>query len=249
MQVYTRAQGYDNGSLTGTSELFTGETYRLKINDNLLNGTYATADKFITSSFQTNDEGDNVIGSKDLQIIPGASQGSLIKPGEGYWLPTLSSDGYGYYARVFDTDVSSQQSNLFVDVGDASIVHWSDTTSNNAVAVAVLQESCTTTNLNSRLGGSNNPRFFDIKNIVGGTNNTYTANTTGTNPFGVSIDVRLNNDGSSAAESGLSGNSKFKIPLISAKGMLINGTFKQVIVLIRYKGNPSSVSRINLTVE
>ena len=65
----------------------------------------------------------------------------------------------------------------------------------------------------------------------------------------MSIDVRLNNDGSSAAESGLSGNSKFKIPLISAKGMLINGTFKQVIVLVRYKGNPSAISRINLTVE
>ena len=244
LQIYTRAQGYDNGSLTGTSEQFTGETYRLKINDNLLNGTYATADRFVTSSFTINN-----LTSKDLQIVPGTSQGSLIKPGEGYWLSTLSSDGYGYYARVFDTNVDSQQSNLFVDVGDANIVHWNDTTSDNAVAVAVLQQSCTATNLDSRLGGSNNPRFFDIKNIVGGSNNTYTANTTGTNPFGISIDVNLNNDDNSSAQSGISGNSKFKIPLISAKGMLINGSFKQVIVLIRYKGNPSSVSRINLTVE
>ena len=80
MAVYSRAQGYDNGSLTGTSETFTGEDFRIVLNNNVtaFNGSY-----FTTDSFLTNDEGDNVLGNFDLQVKPGY----LVDPGGdyGYW--------------------------------------------------------------------------------------------------------------------------------------------------------------------
>ena len=59
MAIYSRAQGYDNGSLTGTSETFTGEDFRIVLDNNVtaFNGSY-----FTTNTFQTNDEGDAVLG-------------------------------------------------------------------------------------------------------------------------------------------------------------------------------------------
>ena len=34
--IYDRPQGYDGGSLTGTSEVFSGEDFRIKNNNNVL---------------------------------------------------------------------------------------------------------------------------------------------------------------------------------------------------------------------
>ena len=46
MAYYGRAQGYDGGTLTGTTEQLSGEDFRIQINDNLLSGSYANGDKF-----------------------------------------------------------------------------------------------------------------------------------------------------------------------------------------------------------
>jgi hypothetical protein len=248
LQIYTQNQGYDSSTLTGFNEYFTGENFRIKITDALLNSTYAAGDKFITGSFQTNDEGDNVIGVNDLQVIPGSSQGKLVKPGDpsnGYWLPALNSAGYSYYARVFDMDSGGsfgQQNNLKIDVGNSGIVHWGDLSGTNTIAVAVIMQSSTAANL----GGSNKARFTDIKNSNSEPSpGVITAGTTGKNPFSVDIDVRTNSGDGNGVENGIGTNTRFIIPLLSPRGTTIDSGISQIIVLIRYKGNPTPITRIN----
>ncbi len=248
LQIYTQNQGYDSSTLTGFNEYFTGETFRIKITDALLNSTYAAGDKFITGSFQTNDEGDNVIGVNDLQVIPGSSQGKLVKPGDpsnGYWLPALNSAGYSYYARVFNMDSGGsfgQQNNLKIDVGNSGIVHWGDLSGTSTIAVAVIMQSSTA----ASLGGSNKARFTDIKNSNSEPSpGVITAGTTGTNPFGVDIDIRTNSGDGNGVENGISTNTRFIIPLLSPRGTTIDSGISQIIVLVRYKGNPTPITRIN----
>ena len=68
MAIYSRAQGYDPTSVDSTTEGFDGEDFRIVLADNVtaFNGAY-----FTTDSFQTNDEGDAVLGNYDLQVKPG----------------------------------------------------------------------------------------------------------------------------------------------------------------------------------
>ena len=69
--VYQREQGYDGGSLTGTSEAFTGEDFRIQLLDNVtaFNGTA------FTTTYALNN-----LESKDLQVKPGF----LVDPGGDY---------------------------------------------------------------------------------------------------------------------------------------------------------------------
>ena len=95
MAIYGRAQGYDAGSLTGTttfSEAFSGESYRIKITDNLLTGSFTSGDKFTTSTYDI-----SLLSTLDLQVKPGY----LVKPGGtyGYWIPAVAgANTYQYYA-------------------------------------------------------------------------------------------------------------------------------------------------------
>ena len=249
MQIYTNAQGYDSSTLTGFNEYFTGENFRIKITDALLNSTYAAGDKFITNSFQTNDEGDNVIGVNDLQVIPGISQGKLVKPGDptnGYWLPAFNSLGYSYYARAFDMNnignTFGQQSTLKIDLGDSGIVHWGDLSGTNTISAIVIMQSLTA----ASLGGGNSARFIDVKNTTFQPSpGSLVANTTGLNPFGVEIDVRSNNGSGNGVENGIGSNTRFIIPLLSPRNQIIDKNNSQIILLVRYKGNPTPLTRIN----
>ncbi len=135
-----------------------------------------------------------------------------------------------------------QQNNLKVDVGDSGIVHWGDLSGTNTIAVAVIMQSSTA----ASLGGSNKARFTDIKNSNSEPSpGVITAGTTGTNPFGVDIDIRTNSGDGNGVENGISTNTRFIIPLLSARGTTIDSGISQIIVLVRYKGNPTPITRIN----
>ena len=73
MAVYQRAQGYDGGSLTGTSEAFTGEDFRIKLLNNVtaFNGTAWTSTYDLTH-----------LGDYDLQVKPGYLEVDLSDPHE-----------------------------------------------------------------------------------------------------------------------------------------------------------------------
>ena len=232
MAVYSRAQGYDAGSETGTtsfSEGFSGENYRLKIDNNALVGTYAGGTKFITGSFQTNDEGDNVIGSKDLQVKPGY----LVRPNGnyGYWIQDSSPGTYVFYARVFRRNLTSGATSMTLNVGK-TLVNWDSTS--DGVAAAILFES-------SGTGTYATPRIYDPTELTSNEIEASMGNDDFKNPFTSNIALYGNTGGSVSS-------TMYTIPLRSADGMALNATDQSFIVIIRYKGDPTPVTNISVTV-
>jgi hypothetical protein len=171
--IYGQAQGYDGGSLTGTSENFTGETYRLQITNKLLSGSYALGDRFTTSSYSAYS-----LTSRDLQVKPGY----LVRPGGnyGYW---LADDGteFKYYARAFNTNNANQINSFVIGLTQSSgnIIKWNQTAVDGVACLIICSNS---TGLNNAI---------DIKEDSLSTQ-TFTAGTNGTNPFTSNITVYKN---------------------------------------------------------
>ena len=238
MAYYGQVQGYDGGTLTGTTEQFSGEDFRIVINDNLLSGSYADADKFTTTYSVA------PLAKYDLQVKPGF----LVYPGgaNGYWFsnPDSSTD-YKYYARAFQ--VTEDKGNLFLDVGQA-LKKWSE--SSDGIAAAVMFQSA----LKGNIVGTNPPivrsKLYDFATLSGTDPATNQATNDQLNPFSVNIDVGGNQSGE------LTG-TQYKLPLVdSLNQALTSGTYPNFIILIRYKGaqtggtlNPldSSTYRINVS--
>jgi hypothetical protein len=85
--------------------------------------------------------------------------------------------------------------------------------------------------------------MFDIVQVSGGELNTFTGGTSGTNPFGVDYTVEAL-DGTTVGN-GQGTNTKFTIPMLSPKNMLINATYRKLILLIRYKGEGNTSTPIS----
>ena len=219
LHYYGRSQTYDGSS--NTSENFTGEGRRLELNDNLLS--------FGGTSWDNTYNEYGILGPKDLQVRPNR----LVKPGgnNGYWLtnPSTESD-YKYYVRKFST--SGTKTSMGINVSGPSLVSW-DSTNNNSASVAILFES-STTNVYS------NARFYDptktLENFVG----SISSNTDGTNPFGSNIDLYGNTGGSGSGGS-------YSLPMRNSDGMFLNSTYNEIIVLVRYKGDPTPITGISVS--
>lgn len=219
LHYYGRSQTYDGSS--NTSENFTGEGRRLELNDNILSFGGDVWDN------SYNEYG--ILGPKDLQVRPNR----LVKPGgnNGYWLtnPSNSSD-YKYYVRKFST--SGTKTSMSINVSGPSLVSW-DSTNNNSASVVILFES-STTNVYA------NARFYDptktLENFVGSIN----SNTDGTNPFGLDIDLYGNTGGSGSGGS-------YSLPMRNSDGMFLNSTYNEIMVLVRYKGDPTPITAISVS--
>ena len=221
LAYYTRTQGTDtatNGAASN-SEPFTGENYRIVLNDNILTFT-GTA--WNTSYIVNN------LGNTDLQVKPGY----LVKPGGtyGYWLtnPSAASD-YKYYVRKFTTNAATKTS-MTLNMGK-TLVNWNATTS-DSVGALILFES-------SKSGLYTPPRFFDPSNLLSNQGNI-SANTDGQNPFGSSIAVYGNTTGNLASTT-------YTIPIVNVNGMTLDTTYTNIYLLVRYKGDPTPVSSITVT--
>ena len=219
LHYYGRSQTYDGSS--DTSENFTGEGRRLQMNDNLLS--------FGGDSWNNGFELYSLLGNQDLQVRPNR----LVKPGgnNGYWLTNPSSvSDYKYYVRKFST--SGTKTNMSISVSGPSLVSW-DSTNNNSASVAILFES-SATNVYT------NARFYDptktLENFVG----TISSNTDGTNPFGSDIDLYGNTGGSGSGGS-------YSLPIRNSDGMFLNATYNEIIVLVRYKGDPTPITSITVS--
>ena len=219
LHYYGRSQTYDGSS--NTSENFSGEGRRLELNDNLLSFGGTTWDNTY------NEYG--ILGSQDLQVRPNR----LVKPGgnNGYWLPNPSNvSDYKYYVRKFST--SGTKTSMSITVNGPSLVAW-DSTNNNSASVAILFES-STTNVYT------NARFYDptktLENFVG----TISSNTDGTNPFGSDIDLYGNTGGSGSGGS-------YTLPMRNSDGMFLNSTYNEIMVLVRYKGDPTPITGISVS--
>ena len=227
MAIYSRAQGYDGGSLTGTSEAFTGEDFRIVLADNVtaFNGAY-----FTTDSFQTNDEGDSVLGDYDLQVKPGY----LVEPGGsyGYWFPEdFGSGTYKYYIRRFQD--GSTRTSMTVNVGK-TLVNWNSTSS--GVAVGLIFKSGTSAGSNTSI---TNCRIYDPSATTSNLISAGVSNDNHINPFSSNIDLYGNTGGSISSTT-------YTVPMRNADGMYLDSSDNELYVVVRYKGDQSPVTSISL---
>jgi hypothetical protein len=226
MAVYSFAQGYDAGQETSTSggvlsEQFSGEDFRVKINSNALNGTYAAADKFTTDSYVVN----NLLET-DLQVRPGY----LVSPGGtyGYWLPTIGSSTYKYYARAFNaTGFSGLPAKSFtINIGKQfqNLKRWYEDVNETGISIGILFQSGLNTGTSRRVLID----LLDYNNINGSFDNITPQ--AGLNPFGTAIDIFTNNTTTPPS------NTETDLPLTTnlTKFTVINSTTPSFIICIRY---------------
>ena len=228
MAVYSRAQGYDSNTLQDTTETFTGEDSRIVIADNVtaFNGAY-----FTTDSFQTNDEGDAVLGNYDLQVKPGY----LVDPGGsyGYWFPTNFGSGtYKYYIRRFQK-TSGNKTSMTVNVGK-TLVNWNSTS--NGVAVGLIFKSGTSAGGNTAISTC---RIYDPSATTSNLIESGVSADNHKNPFSSNIDLYGNTGGNISSTT-------YTVPMRNADGMFLDSTDDELYVMVRYKGDPSPVTSITL---
>ena len=227
MAVYSRAQGYDSNTLADTTETFTGEDFRIVIADNVtsFSGAY-----FTTDSFQTNDEGDAVLGNYDLQVKPGY----LVDPGGdyGYWFAEdFGSGTYKYYIRRFQD--GSARTSMTINVGK-TLVGWDSTSS--GVAVGLILKSGTSAGSNTSI---TNCRIYDPSATVSNLIESGLSADNFKNPFSSDIDLYGNTGGSKASTT-------YTVPMRNADGMYLDSSDDELYVVIRYKGDQSPVTSITL---
>ena len=220
LHYYGRSQTYDGSS--NTSENFSGEGRRLKLTDNLLSFGGDTWDNTY------NEYG--ILGNKDLQIKPN----KLVKPGgnNGYWLPNPDNgSNFKYYVRKFST--SGTKSSMSITFNGNSLTTWDNIENNNRVSAMIMFES-SSTNIYS------NSRFYDPTKTLSNFIQTINANADGENPFGSNIDRYGNTGGSGSGGS-------WTLPIRNSDGMFLNATYNEVLVLVRYQGDPTPLTGISVS--
>jgi hypothetical protein len=221
MAVYQRTQGYDGGSLTGTSEAFTGEDFRIKLLNNVtaFNGTAWTSTYDLTH-----------LGNYDLQVKPGY----LVDPGGNYryWYVNNHGTGtYKYYIRRFQD--GSARTSMTVNVGK-TLVGWDSTS--DGVAVGLILKSGTSAGSNTSI---TNCRIYDPSATVSNLIESGVSADNFKNPFSSDIDLYGNTGGSVNS-------STYTVPIRNADGMYLDGSDNELYVVVRYKGDPSPVTSISL---
>jgi hypothetical protein len=232
MAVYQRAQGYDGGTLTGTSEAFTGESFRIKLNNNVLG---FNGDAFATSSFNVVRGAAAVIGEHDLQVKPGF----LVEPGDsyGYWYPTSYGSGsYKYYIRRFQD--GSTRTSMTIDVG-ATLVNWKATTADSVAAALLFKSSASGSGASNELSVA---RIYDPSELTSNAISSSVAHQTDffLNPFNDALHLYGNTGGSKST-------TQYTLPIRNADGMYLDSNDNELYVILRYAGNPTPVTGITLT--
>jgi len=221
--IYGRVQSYDGGELDGTTEVFTGEDFRIQLLDNVqaFNGTAWTTTYVL-----------NQLGIYDLQVKPGY----LVDPGGDYryWYPEDfgAAGTYKYYIRRFQD--GSTRTSMTIDVG-ATLVNWNTTT--NGVAVALLFESSGNgSGNNSSLGVA---RIYDPSELTSNLIEADMANDNYKNPFSTAISLYGNTGGSKSS-------TEYTLPIRNADGMYLDSNDNELYVIVRYKGDATPVTTITL---
>lgn len=229
LAYFTRTQGADAGTYTISSAgslvaNFTGENFRLQIDNSLLSGSYTTGTKFTTGSYSV-----YTLGATDLQIKPGY----LVKPGGtyGYWLADPNpSQTYKYAAFGFTRNLATNQPSITMTLaGNTTLVDWANSATNNSVAMLIIPQSVlgTVTQASGIDPVATSTTLLSIGNAA--------------NPFGRSLNVLANTN---AAKT-----NPFTIDFpTSPNAFPLNTTYRNFVVLVRYIGDPTPLTSITLTV-
>ena len=230
--VYQRAQGYDGGSLTGTTELFTGEDFRIQLNNDVLG---FNGDAF-TSTYDVGRTATRLIGEHDLQVKPGF----LVEPGGSYryWYPAnYGSGSYKYYIRRFQT--SGTKSSMTVNLNNNTLVNWKATTDDKVACALLFKSSASGSGTNSELSRA---RIYDPSETTANLISSSVAHQTDfhLNPFTDALDLYGNTGGSVSSNT-------YTVPIRNADGMFLDNTDNELYVIVRYAGDPTPIDDITLT--
>jgi hypothetical protein len=226
MAVYQRTQGYDGGALTGTSEAFTGEDFRIQLNNNV---TSFAGDAFTTTYNVSRSS--PLLGNYDLQVKPGY----LVDPGGTYRYWYVSGHGsgtYKYYIRRFQD--GSARTSMTIDAGK-TLVGWDSTS--DGVAVGLIFKSGTSAGSNTSI---TNCRIYDPSATVSNLIESGLSADNFKNPFSSDIDLYGNTGGSVNS-------STYTVPIRNVDGMYLDASDNELYVVVRYKGDPTPVTGITLT--
>ena len=224
LAVYGRAQGYDGGSLTGTSEAFSGEDFRIVLNNNVLSFNGASW----TTTYELNQ-----LGNYDLQVKPGF----LVDPGGDYryWFPEDYGSGtYKFYIRRFQT--SGTKTSMTVDIGK-TLVNWTATTADSAAVAILFKSSASGSGANSALSTA---RVFDPSDLTSNVIATGVSADNFKNPFSSNIDIYGNTGGSKSS-------TEYTVPMRNSDGMYLDSNDNEFYVIVRYKGDVSPVTSITIS--
>ena len=230
--VYQRAQGYDGGSLTGTTELFTGEDFRIQLNNNVLG---FNGDAF-TSTYDVGRTATRLIGEHDLQVKPGF----LVEPGGTfrYWYPAnYGSGSFKYYIRRFQT--SGTKSSMTVNLNNNTLVNWKATTDDKVACALLFKSSASGSGTNSELSRA---RIYDPSETTANLISSSVAHQTDfhLNPFTDALDLYGNTGGSVSSNT-------YTVPIRNADGMFLDSSDNELYVIVRYAGDPTPIDDITLT--
>jgi len=235
LAVYDRPQGYDGGSLTGTSEAFSGEDFRIKNNNNVLGFNGEASD----TNYNVSQSGANrILGENDLQVKPGF----LVNPGGSfrYWYPAnYGSGSYKYYIRRFQT--SGTKTQLTIDVG-ATLVNWKATTDDSVAAAILFKSSASGSGNRGGAGAFSEARLFDPSETTSNLISSSVAHQSDDhlNPFTDAFSLFGNTGGSLSS-------TNYTVPLRNADGMFLDASDNEFYVILRYRGNPTPVTSITTT--
>ena len=228
MALYGRDQGYDGGALTGTTEVFTGESFRIQLADNVL-GFSGTA--WVTGSFQLG------LGDYDLQVKPGY----LVVPGGtyGYWHTGsyASSSAYKFYIRRFQT--SGTKTSMTVNLNNNTLVNWKATTNNSVACGLLFKSSASGSGTNSAQSVA---RIYDPSETTSNLISSSVAHQSDyhLNPFTSAFHLYGNTGGSV-------GSGTYTVPMRNSDGMYLDSNDNEIYVIVRYKGDPTPLDDITLT--
>ena len=230
--VYQRAQGYDGGSLTGTTELFTGEDFRIQLNNDVLG---FNGDAF-TSTYDVGRTATRLIGEHDLQVKPGF----LVEPGGTfrYWYPAnYGSGSFKYYIRRFQT--SGTKSSMTVNLNNSTLVNWKATTDDRVACALLFKSSASGSGTNSELSRA---RIYDPSETTANLISSSVAHQTDfhLNPFTDALDLYGNTGGSISSNT-------YTVPIRNADGMFLDSNDNELYVIVRYAGDPTPIDDITLT--
>ena len=232
LAVYDRPQGYDGGSLTGTSEAFSGEDFRIKNNNNVLGFNGEASD----TNYNVSQSGANrILGENDLQVKPGF----LVNPGGSfrYWYPeNYGSGSYKYYIRRFQT--SGAKTQMTLNVGK-TLVNWRATTADSVAAVVLFKSSASGSGNRGGAGSYSRARLYDPSETTSNLVSESVAHQSDDhlNPFTDAFDLYGNTGGNLSSTT-------YTIPLRNADGMFLDNTDNEFYVILRYTGNPTPITTI-----
>ena len=231
--IYGRAQSYDGGALTGTTEVFTGEDFRIKLNNNVVG---FSGDAFDTAFNISQVPGTAIVGEQDLQVKPGY----LVDPGGtyGYWYPSnYGSSSYKYYIRRFQT--SGTKTSMTVNLNNNTLVNWKATTNDKIACALLFKSSASGSGENAALSRA---RIYDPTETTSNAISTSIAHNSDfhLNPFQDAIDLYGNSGGSV-------GSNTYTVPMRNSDGMYLDSNDNELYVIVRYTGDPTPIDDITLT--